>query len=294
MATVSSDGGNMATNDQIVISDLRVMGLVGALAHEREATQPLRIDLAIGADLHDAGQSDELADTVNYGLVAERVVALVAESKDILLERLATRIADEVLGFSRVETVEVSITKLRPPVPIDVASTAVRIRRSILERDVVEPRSRRAFIALGSNLGDRVSYLRGAVRGLSRVVAESPVFETDPIGGPDGQGAFLNMVVEIETLLDPFALLRRCQRLEAEAMRQRVVHWGPRTLDVDIVLYDDVEIHSDELVIPHPRFAERRFVLVPLADIAPDRCPPGWDDTLEPAGVHPRGPLNGL
>lgn len=284
----------MATNDQIVISDLRVMALVGALAHEREATQPLRIDLAIEADLHDAGQSDELGDTVNYGMVAERVVALVAESKDILLERLATRIADEVLGFSRVETVEVSITKLRPPVPVDVVSTAVRIRRSILESDVVEPRSRRAFIALGSNLGDRVSYLRAAVRGLSRVVAESQVFETDPIGGPDGQGAFLNMVVEIETLLDPFALLRRCQRLEAEAMRQRVVHWGPRTLDVDIVLYDDVEIRSDELVIPHPRFAERRFVLVPLADIAPDRCPPGWDDDLEPAGVYPRGPLNGL
>ncbi len=284
----------MATNDQIVISDLRVMALVGALAHEREATQPLRIDLAIEADLHDAGQSDELGDTVNYGMVAERVVALVAESKDILLERLATRIADEVLGFSRVETVEVSITKLRPPVPVDVVSTAVRIRRTILERDVVEPRSRRAFIALGSNLGDRGSYLRAAVRGLSRVVAESQVFETDPIGGPDGQGAFLNMVVEIETLLDPFALLRRCQRLEAEAMRQRVVHWGPRTLDVDIVLYDDVEIRSDELVIPHPRFAERRFVLVPLADIAPDRCPPGWDDDLEPAGVYPRGPLNGL
>lgn len=281
-------------SDQIVISDLRVMALVGALAHEREATQPLRIDLTIEADLHDAGQSDELGDTVNYGMVAERVIALVAESKDILLERLATRLADEVLGFSRVETVEVSVTKLRPPVPADVASTAVRIRRSILERDVVEPRSRRAFIALGSNLGDRVSYLRGAVRGLSRVVAESQVFETDPIGGPDGQGAFLNMVVEIETLLDPFALLRRCQRLEAEAMRQRVVHWGPRTLDVDIVLYDDVEIRSDELVVPHPRFSERRFVLAPLADIAPDRCPPGWDEALEPAGVHPRGPLASL
>lgn len=280
--------------DQIVISDLRAMAIVGALPHEREAAQPLRIDLSIDVDLHEAGQSDELGDTVHYGLVAESVIDLVTGSKDVLLERLATRIADEVLGFSRVETVEVLLTKLRPPIAVDAATTAVRIRRSILERDVVVPRSHTAFIALGSNLGDRVSYLRSAVRGLSRVVAESQVFETDPIGGPDDQGAFLNMVVEIETLLDPFALLRRCQRLEAEAMRQRVVHWGPRTLDVDIVIYDGVEIRSDELVLPHPRFAERRFVLAPLADIAPDRCPTGWDEILEPAGVYPRGPLASL
>lgn len=280
--------------DQIVISDLRVMAIVGALPHERESAQPIQIDLTIEVDLHDAGQSDELGDTVHYGLVAEGVAALASESKDVLLERLATRIADEVLGYPRVESVEVLLTKLRPPIAVEASSTAVRIRRSIVERDVVEPRSRRAFIALGSNLGDRVSYLRSAVRGLSRVVAESRVFETDPVGGPDDQGAFLNMVVEIETLLDPFALLRRCQRLEAEAMRQRVVHWGPRTLDVDIVLYDDVEIRSDDLVVPHPRFAQRRFVLAPLADIAPDRCPAGWDDHLEPAGVFPRGALASL
>jgi 7,8-dihydro-6-hydroxymethylpterin-pyrophosphokinase len=75
-------------------------------------------------------------------------------------------------------------------------------------------------------------------------------------------------------------------------MRQRIVHWGPRTLDVDIVQFDDIALESDELSIPHPRFGERRFVLAPLADIAPDRCPPGWDDQLEPGGVHSRGPLH--
>ncbi|MFT6392106.1 MAG: 2-amino-4-hydroxy-6-hydroxymethyldihydropteridine diphosphokinase [Ilumatobacter sp.] len=120
----------------------------------------------------------------------------------------------------------------------------------------------------------------------------SNVYETDPVGGPDDQGPYLNMVVQVETSLDPFALLRRCQRIEAEAMRQRIVHWGPRTLDVDIVQFDDIALESDELSIPHPRFGERRFVLAPLADIAPDRCPPGWDDQLEPGGVHSRGPLH--
>lgn len=278
--------------DQIMISGLRAMAIVGALPHEREAAQPLQIDLAIDVDLHDAGRSDELGETVHYGLVAERVTDVVTESKDVLLERLAARVADEVLSFARVDGVEVVITKLRPPIPVDAASTAVRIRRSIHEHDIVAaPSSHRAFIALGSNLGDRLSYLRSAVRGLPDVVAQSQVYETDPIGGPGGQDAYLNMVVEVETSLDPFALLRRCQRIEGEAMRQRVVHWGPRTLDVDVILFDDVTIDSPELIVPHPRFAERRFVLTPLAEIAPDRCPDGWDTTLEPAGVYPRGPL---
>ncbi len=69
------------------------------------------------------------------------------------------------------------------------------------------------------------------------------------------------------------------------------MHWGPRTLDVDILFYDDITIDAPELTIPHPRFAERRFVLAPLAEVAPQRCPPGWEDTLPPAGVHPRGAL---
>jgi 2-amino-4-hydroxy-6-hydroxymethyldihydropteridine diphosphokinase len=216
---------------------------------------------------------------------------VVAESKDILLERLAARIADEVLTFDRVDAVDVTLTKLRPPVAVDAATTSVRLRRTRSTSDVASRPVSRAFIALGSNLGDREGYLRGALREIGTIVAESQVYETDPVGGPDEQGPYLNMVVEIETTLDPFALLRRCQRIEAEAMRQRVVRWGPRTLDVDVILYDGVTIQSDELTLPHPRFDERRFVLVPLAEIAPDRCPDGWDDLLEPTGVHARGVL---
>ncbi len=99
------------------------------------------------------------------------------------------------------------------------------------------------------------------------------------------------MVAVVDTALDPFAFVRRCQRIEAEALRQRTVRWGPRTLDVDVLFYDDVTIDSPELTIPHPRIGERRFVLAPLAEVAPERCPLGWDDTLPPAAVHPRGPL---
>lgn len=279
-------------SDQIEINGLRAITIVGALPHEREIAQPLQIDLAFDVDLRDAGRSDELGDTVHYGLVADRVVAVVEESKDILLERLVARVADEVLAFDRVEAVEVKLTKLRPPLAVDAVDTAVRIRRSRAEAEMPPQTVHRAYIALGSNLGDREAFLRLGVAGLGNVTAMSQVYETDPVGGPDEQGPFLNMVVEVETSLDPFALLRRCQRIEAEAMRQRVVRWGPRTLDVDIVLFDDLTMSSDDLSIPHPRFAERRFVLQPLADIAPDRCPDGWDDELEAGGVYARGPLS--
>ena len=278
-------------NDRIEITALRAVTIVGALPHEREIPQPLQIDLSLEVDLADAGRTDELGDTVHYGMVADQVVEVVTESKDTLLERLAARIADEELTFDRVYAVDVTLTKLRPPVAVDAATTSVRLRRTRATSDVAARPATRAFIALGSNLGDREGYLRGALREVGTLVAESQVYETDPVGGPDEQGPYLNMVVEIETTLDPYALLRRCQRIEAEAMRQRTVRWGPRTLDVDVILYDGVTIQSDELTLPHPRFAERRFVLTPLAEIAPERCPDGWDDRLEPAGVHARGVL---
>ncbi len=277
--------------DQIEISAIRTVAIVGALPHEREIPQPLQIDLTLDVDLGDAGRSDDLEDTVHYGWVADQVVAVVSESKDVLLERLAARVADEVLTFDRVEAVTVTLTKLRPPIAVDAASTAVRISRTRTTAAVAPQSSHRAFIALGSNLGDRRAFLRMGVAGLERVVAMSQVYETDPVGGPDDQGAYLNMVVEIETPLDPFALLRRCQRIEGEAMRQRVVHWGPRTLDVDIIMYDDAVIETADLVVPHPYFTERRFVLTPLAEIAPQRCPVGWEERLEPAGITALGPL---
>ncbi len=278
-------------SDQIKIAGLRAVTIVGALPHEREIPQPLQIDLAFDVDLRDAGRSDELGDTVHYGAVADQVIAVVEESKDILLERLVARVAGEVLAFDRVEAVEVELTKLRPPIGVDASTTSVAIRRTRAEAELPPRTVHRAYVALGSNLGDREAYLRMAVRGLGNVTRMSNVYETDPVGGPDDQGAFLNMVVEVETSLDPFALLRRCQRIEAEAMRQRVVHWGPRTLDVDIVLFDDIEMSAADLVIPHPRYAERRFVLEPLAEIAPDRVPAGWDDRLPPGGITVHGPL---
>ena len=132
----------------------------------------------------------------------------------------------------------------------------------------------RAYLALGSNLGDRAAHLQSAVDALGEaddveVVALSRVYETDPVGGP-AQDAYLNAVVAIETALDPHELLRLAQRIELAARRVRAERWGPRTLDVDVLLYDDVRVADPDLTVPHPRMRERGFVLAPLRDVAPD------------------------
>jgi 2-amino-4-hydroxy-6-hydroxymethyldihydropteridine diphosphokinase len=128
----------------------------------------------------------------------------------------------------------------------------------------------RAFLGLGSNLGDRVAHLRRAVAGLPDLVATSPVYETDPVGGPDDQGAYLNLVALLDTPLGARRLLELCGRLEAEAGRVREVRWGPRTLDVDVLWVEGEAVDEPDLQVPHPRMRERRFVLAPLADLAPD------------------------
>jgi 2-amino-4-hydroxy-6-hydroxymethyldihydropteridine diphosphokinase len=131
----------------------------------------------------------------------------------------------------------------------------------------------RAFLALGSNLGEREALLRGAVASIPDLVAVSPVYETDPVGGPE-QGAFLNCVVELDTDRSPRELLALCQRLEQDAERVRIERWGPRTLDADVLLVGDLTVDEPDLEVPHPRMWQRRFVLAPLADLAPDLVSP--------------------
>jgi len=131
----------------------------------------------------------------------------------------------------------------------------------------------RAFIGLGSNLGDRRVTLRQAVRALQvggDVVAVSPLYETEPVGGPEDQGPYLNLVVELATSDGPRELLARCQSLEQDAHRVRTARWGPRTLDADVLLVGDLAVHDPDLIVPHPRMWERRFVVQPLKDLAPD------------------------
>lgn len=147
----------------------------------------------------------------------------------------------------------------------------------------------RAYLALGSNLGDRLASLQAAVDGLAGapgvcVEAVSRVYETAPVGGPP-QDPYLNAVVAIETDLDPHALLALAQQLEQEAHRVRGERFGPRTLDVDVLLHGDVALDDPDLVLPHPRMWQRGFVLAPLRDVAPHLVDAGasWKGVREAA-----------
>ncbi len=139
---------------------------------------------------------------------------------------------------------------------------------------------------MGSNLGDRWSHLRQAVESLTvesliAVTAVSPVYETEPVGGPPGQGPYLNLVVELETALSPRLLMGVAHRLEEAAGRVRAERWGPRTLDVDVLLVGDLVVQQDDLVVPHPRMWRRRFVVEPLADVAPELVPKDWQGQVD-------------
>jgi 2-amino-4-hydroxy-6-hydroxymethyldihydropteridine diphosphokinase len=129
------------------------------------------------------------------------------------------------------------------------------------------------YLALGSNIGDRQGNLRAAIENMKSagisVLRESPIYETEPVGYT-AQRWFLNMVVEAETALFPMQLLTRAGKIERTLGRVRTIPNGPRTIDIDILLYGTAVVRTPRLDIPHPRMHERRFVLVPLADLAPD------------------------
>ncbi len=136
-----------------------------------------------------------------------------------------------------------------------------------------------ALIGLGSNLGNRRAWLEGAITALDaspgvHVVRVSSFRETEPVGGPAGQGPYLNAAVAVETTLDPAGLHRTLQTIEKGAGRTRSVRWGERTLDLDLLLFDDRIIETEDLIVPHPRMNERIFVMEPLAEIAPEAIEP--------------------
>jgi 2-amino-4-hydroxy-6-hydroxymethyldihydropteridine diphosphokinase len=148
------------------------------------------------------------------------------------------------------------------------------------------PAQQTAYIALGSNLDDRLGHLRAAAQALAdhpniQVSGQSRIYETVPVGGPAGQGLFLNAVLRLETSLRPRELLNLLLVIEQRQGRVRDIHDGPRTLDLDLLLYDAQIIQEPGLIVPHPRLAERAFVLAPLAELAPDLKAPGRKDSVK-------------
>jgi len=227
------------------------MAYCGVLDEEQARRQPFEINAQVWVDLRQAGQSDDLNDTINYGVLGDNIEALVASGSHGRNPQAPSAHGSRPGG----------IWCLHHP---NCRQTRVTMA------------ARRAFLGLGSNLGERLAYLRTAVQNMPDVAHVSSLYETDPVGGPE-QGAFLNCVVELHTELTPRELLELCRTLEADAERVRIERWGPRTLDVDVVYVDGETVDEPDLIVPHPRWRDRAFVMIPLGELAPDLLD-GWID----------------
>lgn len=143
----------------------------------------------------------------------------------------------------------------------------------------------RCLIALGSNLGDRLENVEAGLAGIAgladvEIVAVSALYETAPVGGPDGQGPYLNAALAADTTLGAGVLLAALHRIEGSRERERIERWGPRTLDLDLLVHGELVVDAETLQVPHPRMHERRFVMVPVCDVAADLVHPVLHRTM--------------
>ena len=250
--------------DEIHIDKLEVFAHHGVYPQERSEGQIFYINAVLYLDVTRAGGSDDLEQTVNYGAVCRFVTDWMKEHTCSLLEAVACRMAEAILlEYKMLSGLELEIVKPYAPVRLPFEGLSVRVHRSW----------HRAYIAVGSNMGDKESHIKSAVEALkahplAQVRQISDMIVTKPYGGVE-QEDFLNGVLEIDTLMDPRQLLEALQKIENEAGRVRTVHWGPRTLDLDILFYDRAVLESRELAIPHPDLENRRFVLEPMCGLAP-------------------------
>lgn len=250
--------------DQIRIKGLEIFAHHGVYPEEKEKGQHFFLDAVLYTDTRRAGLSDELTLSTDYGEVCRLMNEVMCAQTYDLIERAAEQTAQEVLlAFPLIRRLELELHKPEAPIPLPFGDVSVRIERGW----------HRAFVAFGSNMGDKEHYLEKGLKELKehplcRPGKVSQVYRTTPYGGVE-QEDFLNGVMELETLLTPFELLEKLQQVELQAGRERKVHWGPRTLDLDLLLYDDWVIDTGTLTVPHPDMQNRDFVLVPLCEIAP-------------------------
>lgn len=258
-----------AGKDQIRIHDLEVFCNHGVYREENILGQKFLVDASLYVHTRKAGLSDDLNDSINYGEVSRFILDEMKKQNDKLLEKVAERLAESILlHFPLVWGVKIEVKKPWAPIMMHIDYASVTIERGW----------HKVYLGLGSNMGDRMAYLTEAMEKLKelpfgRNLKAASIIETEPYGYVD-QENFLNTVVSMDVLYEPEELLAILQNIENEANRERKIHWGPRTLDLDILLYDHLITEEEHLVIPHPELHKRLFVLEPLCE-------------LDPYGIHP-------
>ncbi len=250
-----------------MLPDMIFYGYHGVLPEETKLGQKFRIAATLNLNVAAAGRTDDLTKSVSYVDIFDLCKNIVEGESCKLIEMLAEKIASAILSHSElIEACTVQVVKENPPIPGYTGVAAVEITRNQLHHV--------CYLSVGTNIGEREENLAAAIFLIStqpdiRLTNQSSFYETEPIGYTE-QDSFLNVVVEIKTALSPMQLLSHCQSIEQKLGRKRTIRWGPRIIDVDILLFDSRSIQTDELTVPHPRMHERSFVMAPLAEINPD------------------------
>lgn len=261
--------------DQIKIEDLEIFANHGVFPEENRLGQKFVISAVLHTDTRRAGLTDDLEASINYGEVSSFITSYVKDHTFKLIERVAEGLAEELLiRYRGLEKIRLEVKKPWAPVGLPLRSVSVAIERSWHE----------VYIALGSNIGDSEQILKDAIASLNslpntKVDKVSSLISTAPYGVID-QPDFLNGCLKLRTLMDPRELLGELNRIEKEAGRERIIHWGPRTLDLDIIFYDDLVCQEEDLCIPHVEMHKRDFVLRPLEEIAPYKRHPVYGKTV--------------
>lgn len=250
--------------DQIVIKDLEVFGNHGVFKEENMLGQKFLVSATMYADLSKAQKDDDLLESIDYGEACKFITSFMQKNTFKLIETAASNLAEEILLRSnKIKRIDIEIKKPWAPIGLPLQYVSVKVSRQW----------HKAYIAVGSNMGDKEKYINDAIAIMEadakcRVGKVSDLIITEPVG-PIEQDDFLNGCLELDTIYRPLELLHCMQAIEQLAKRDRKIHWGPRTLDLDILFYDDLVMSEPELVIPHPYMNKRMFVLEPMCQIAP-------------------------
>lgn len=261
--------------DAIQIRDLEVYCHHGVLKEEVVLGQKFLVSLVLYTDTRKAGVRDDLSLSVDYASVSHLVKSEMEEKNFQLIEALAEHLAEKLLfTYPLIKKVCVEIKKPWAPILLPLDTVSVRIERGW----------HTAYLSIGSNMGDKEENLRRAVAALKehpsiREVRVSDFIETEPYGYVM-QDRFLNGAVELQTILPPEELLLVLQKIEQDGHRERTIHWGPRTIDLDLLLYEDAVLQTEQLTLPHKEMHKREFVLEPLAQIAPWTVHPLYHRTV--------------
>lgn len=250
--------------DEIIIENLQVYAHHGVYREENEKGQNFYVNAVLYTNTSKAGKEDDLELSTDYGKVCRFVHTLISENVYNLIETVAEKTAEAILTeFPLVEGVTLEIRKPEAPIGLEFQSVSVKITRVW----------HMTCLALGSNIGDKRKYIEDAIDAIAqdekcRLIKASDLVFSTAYGGVE-QEEFLNGAVMVKTLYTPEELLKKLHEIEQAAGRKRDIHWGPRTLDLDIIFYDDLIMHTDDLMIPHVDMQNRDFVLKPLSQLVP-------------------------